>query len=104
MARLFDIKVTGEELLNDRMAWRVESEAKPGVKGADGSDIRNAHQVQAGNAVEVPATRRITWFDREDGAVARKYQILPGMRVTKVVRSRFYDYRKFTVDSTFTQN
>jgi hypothetical protein len=130
VARLFDSKVTGEEVINGRKAWRVESEPKPGVKGANSQEE------------EVLATRRVTWFDEEDGVEARSrstyfrnvHQIqagnemeaesskigdtwhitsfrfhanikfFPGIGVKGDVLYRYREFKRFAVDTTFTPN
>ena len=130
VARLFDSKVTGEEVVNGRKAWRVESEPKPGLKGANSQEE------------EVLATRRITWFDEEDGVEVRSrstyfrnaHQIqagnemeaesskvgdswhitsfrfhanvkfFPGIGVKGDVLYRYYEFKRFAVDATFTPN
>ncbi len=57
LLRLFDNKVTGEETVRGRPTWRMESEPKPGHKAANKQEE------------EALATRRVYWFDREDGLI-----------------------------------
>jgi hypothetical protein len=123
--RLFDNKVTGEEIIAGRKTWRMESEPKPGYK--------------SGNAAEdeALATRRVYWFDEEDGVVIQDHSVfiraakgfqpgstidtvlapigddwmlsegtmradmkfMPGVRGRVESHQKYYDYRRFTVDS-----
>jgi hypothetical protein len=55
LPRLFDNKVTGEETISGRKTWRMESEPKPGYKPASKEEE------------EVMSSRRMSWFDEEDG-------------------------------------
>ena len=63
LERLFDNKVAGEETVGGRKAWKVESEPKKGVKGADSKEE------------EILATRRTTWFDEEEGVEIRRRSV-----------------------------
>jgi hypothetical protein len=130
LIRLFDNTVTGEETVGGRKAWRVESSAKAGVRAANATEE------------ELLATRRVTWFDEEDGAEVRhttnyvrqvhkiepttrnemdrrkvgdawlpatllfynEFKIIPGITGVGQVRYRYYDYKRFTAESTFTPN
>jgi hypothetical protein len=128
VARLFDSKVTGEEEVNGRKAWRVESAPKP-----DATAKTPAEE-------EMLATKRIDWFDEEDGIQVRFrstyvrniHQLRAGhemeaergkvgdtwqfvsltmrpnvkfmggaIHVTSPVHYRYYDYKRFTAESTF---
>lgn len=60
LPRLFDNKVTGEETIAGRKTWRMESEPKPGYKPA------------GKNEEQVLNSRRVTWFDQEDGFPVRE--------------------------------
>lgn len=125
--KLFDNKVTGEEPVGERKAWRMESEPKPDAK-------------PAGKAEEQAITsRRVVWFDEDSGAVIRQtnefirsadifgpgsvtdmvlikigddwvlgdayeraeVKILPGIHAGTESHQHFYDYKRFSVDSTF---
>jgi hypothetical protein len=126
--RLFDNKVTGEELVGDRKAWRMESEPKPGVKPGDKKDE------------QAIASRRVFWFDEEDGYPIRQtnefvraagdfepgstteiklmrigddwvgddfyiradMKVLPGVHASVDSHQHFYNYKRFSVDSAFT--
>jgi hypothetical protein len=126
LERLFDNRLTGEEPVLDRKAWRVESEPKAGYKPANKEEE------------QILAARHVNWFDEQDGARIRSIQTfvraangfqpgttiecdyvrsgdawLPGtltfrvdLKVMSVVHARgqttlrFYDYNRFTVDST----
>ena len=128
LERLFDNKVTGEEVVDGRKTWRMESEPKPGYKAANKQEE------------EALSARRVNWFDQEDGfwmgrnslfiRAANGFQPgstidigfgkvgeawLPGswsMRVDMKwapgihgrveSRERYYDYKRFTVDTTVT--
>jgi hypothetical protein len=128
--RLFDSKVTGEETIGGRKAWRVESDPKPGVKATTIADE------------ELLATHRTTWFDEEEGIDLQRHttylrgvrNIRPGsegevefgrigeawLPVRMVFRgeakfygvvsafadrkTRYYDYKRFSVETTFTPN
>jgi hypothetical protein len=130
LTRLFDSKVTGEETVAGRKAWRVESEPKPGAKAASPDEE------------EILATRRVTWFDREEGVEVRRHttyfravhkiqagtrdelewskvgdvwllssqffhgdvRFFPGVHIANDARYRYYDYKRFTAESTFTPN
>jgi len=54
-ARLFDNRGTGEETIDGRKTWRVESEPKPGYKPANKQEE------------EILSARHLGWFDHEDG-------------------------------------
>jgi hypothetical protein len=127
LPRLFDNKVTGGEIINGRVAWRMESEPKSGVKAA----TRNEN--------EALASRHTSWFDQQDGHLVRELieiqRVVNGFRPgtvfdlqfarvgeewlpadmtirgsMKVVlftgsaesRQHYYDYKRFEADSTFT--
>ena len=55
LPRLFDNKVTGEETMSGRKTWRMESEPKSGYKPANKQEE------------EIMSSRRVNWFDQEDG-------------------------------------
>jgi hypothetical protein len=126
LERLFDNRVTREETVLDRKAWRVESDPKPGYKPANKEED------------QILAARRVNWFEEQDGARIRDIQTfvravngfqpgstiqtdyvksgdawLPGtltlridLKVMSVVHARgettqrYYDYKRFTVEST----
>jgi hypothetical protein len=125
---IFDNKVTGEETVLGRKAWRMESEPKPGYKPANKAEE------------EALASRRVNWFDQEDGIPIKSSDFFiravntfqPGTEMdwelTKVgddwltsdttmradmkivlgihgrveSHQRYYGYKRFTVDSTMT--
>ncbi len=125
LARSFDSKVAGEEMVSGRMTWRMESTPKVGYKPAN-------HEEE-----KAMGARRVTWFDREDGALVKDLAsfirptagFMPGSefelefgrhegawlpdrlvlrynaKMLAVVqahgetRKRFYDYKKFEVES-----
>ncbi len=60
LQRLFDSRLTGEEMVGSRKAWRVESDAKPGAKPANQGEE------------ELLAAHRTTWFDEESGIDVRR--------------------------------
>ena len=60
LQRLFENKVTGEEIVRGRNTWRVESEPKPGIKPA------NKREEQEMSA------RHTTWFDRQEGMIVKE--------------------------------
>jgi hypothetical protein len=130
MERLFDNKVTGEDLVDGRKAWRVESEPK--------ADAMPANQAEK----EMLASRRVTWFDKDDGIDVRRRteyfrnvdeirsgtyidvefhrvgdtwlpavqtfhgmaHFMPGVNAFRDSHTRFYDYKRFAAESTFTPN
>ena len=57
IARMCDSKVTGQELISGRMAWRVESLPKSGYKPKDKEEEKFL------------SARRVTWFNREGPAI-----------------------------------
>jgi hypothetical protein len=130
LERLFDSRVTGEETVGGRKAWRVESDAKPDAQPADPGER------------ELMAAHRITWFDEEEGIDVRRnttythgvhnikagteaeiewgrigeawlpvsqifrgqVDFLPGVSARPNKKYRYYDYKRFSVDATFTPN
>lgn len=128
LEKLFDNKVTGEESVGDRKAWRMESEPKADVKPENKKEAQTI------------ASRRVVWFDEESGAVIRQsnefvhtvdifgqgsttdilmmrigddwvigdgyeraeMKILPGIHGGTESHQHFYDYKRFSVDSEFT--
>ncbi len=128
IARLCDSKVTGEEAVSGRMAWRIESLPKAGYKPADKEDEKFL------------SVRRVTWIDKKEGVAIKYLEVFlrpaagfqPGseierelvkhgdawllgsmilrydMKLYAVVRGRgearyrFYDYKKFEAESTVT--
>jgi hypothetical protein len=130
LERLYDNKVTGEEMVGARKVWRIESEPK--------SDAKPANQMEK----EMLSSRRVTWFDEEDGIDVRRRteyfrnvdeirsgtiaeiewgkigdawmpavqvfhgqaHFLPGVNAFSDAHTRFYDYKRFTAESTFTPN
>jgi hypothetical protein len=128
LERLFDSTVVGEEIVNGRKAWKVESEPRRGVKAANPREE------------EILATRRTTWFDEEEGAEVRRRTVYvrsvhsiktdsyddlewskvgddwllasnhqrthvspaPGFNSFGDAHFRYFDYRRFAVESTFT--
>ena len=123
--KLFNARVTGEETLNGRKAWRIEAEPKPGIKTTNKDEL---------NALN---TRRTFWIDQQEGReLRRKTEFLrptngfqPGseidmtfqkvgeawlidnilfrfdlkamavMRGRGESRNKFYDYRLYQTDS-----
>jgi hypothetical protein len=61
LEKLFDNKVTGSETVLGREAWRVESEPKTGYKPESKQES------------EALATRRVTWFDKEEGVELKEH-------------------------------
>ena len=130
LERLFDSKVTGEEVVGGRKAWRVESDAKPGAKPANPGEQ------------EVIAAHQVTWFDEDEGVDLRRrttythgvhnikagteveiewdkvgeawlpastvfhgeVDFFPGVSAHPNKKYRFYDYKRFSVETTFTPN
>lgn len=128
LTRLFDNKVTGEEVISGRRAWRMESEPKSGYKAANKEEE------------EAIASRRVSWFDEEDGFRIREtstfiratnsfqpgsiidlaylkiaqdwlpadaimhvdFKMMPGVHGRIDSRQRYSDYKRFSVDSTLT--
>jgi hypothetical protein len=126
--RLFDNRMTDEELVGDRKAWRMESEPRPGAKPADKKEE------------QALASRRVIWFDEEDGYPIRQtnefirtagnfepgstteidlirigddwvgddfyiradMKILPGVHARIDSHQHFYNYKRFTVETSFT--
>jgi hypothetical protein len=130
---LFDNKVVGEETVGGRKAWRIESDPKPGVKGANQAEE------------EVLATHGTTWFDEEEGVEVRRKVVYtrsihnikpdsttdtewgkvgdagnvwlpssayqrthvspgPGFNSYGNVRVRYFDYKRFSVESSIAPN
>jgi hypothetical protein len=130
LGRLFDSKVTGEDLVDGRKTWRVESEPKRGIKPANPEEAESL------------ATRRVTWFDQQEGVELRRLttfirathrfqagtetqmdwskvgdafllssldfrwhlKFLPGVAPSGDSRYRYYDYKRFSTESTFIPN
>jgi hypothetical protein len=128
IARLCDSKVTGEEQVSGRIAWRIESLPKAGYKPADKEEEKFL------------SARRVTWIDQEDFVAIKYLEVFlrpaagfqPGSEIERefgkhgdawlpdrlilrydvklyaVVhgrgesRWRYYDYKKFEVDSKIT--
>ncbi len=124
--KLFDNKVTGEETVLGRKAWRMESEPKADAKPANSQEK------------EAVASRRVTWFDQEEGAPIREINVFiraangfqPGSKIDLQYRKvgddwlpdnfsmwadlkmmavihgrvdshqRYYDYKRFSVNSS----
>jgi hypothetical protein len=125
IARICDSKVTGEEAVSGRTAWRVESLPKADYKPA-GKDEE-----------KFLSARRVTWFDKQEGVATKFLEVflrptagfLPGseiehelgkhgdawlwdrmtlrydVKMMAVVHGRgethyrYYDYKKFDVES-----
>jgi hypothetical protein len=130
LPRLFDSKVTGEEVIGGRKTWRIESDPKAGIKPANQGEE------------EILATHRVTWFDQEEGFDLRRSttyprkinkidagthgefefakvgdvwlpasqifrggaHFFPGINAFGDIHIRYYDYKRFTSESTFTPN
>lgn len=128
IARMCDSKVTGQELVSGRKAWRVESLPKADYKPADKDEEKFL------------SARRVTWFDAQEGVAIKYLEVFlrptagfqPGseierefakhgdawlrdqlilrydMKVYAVVRGRgearyrFHDYKKFEAESSIT--
>jgi hypothetical protein len=128
LTSLFDNKVSGEETIDGRKTWRMESEPKPGYKPANKGEI------------EALSSRRVSWFDEEDGIRIREVstfvratnsfqpgtifdltytkvgadwvladallradvKMLVAMRGRVESRQHYSEYRRFSVDSTLT--
>ncbi|HEY4089518.1 MAG TPA: hypothetical protein VGM43_26510 [Bryobacteraceae bacterium] len=127
LLRLFDNKVTARETINGRAAWKVGSEPKPGVKGANKQEE------------EMLASHRTSWFDEQDGnrireliefqraangfqpgtvfdlqfvrvgeawlpsdAIIRASMKMAIIRGSVESHQHYYDYKRFQADSTFT--
>jgi hypothetical protein len=126
IARMCESKVTGQEDVSGRPAWRVESIPKAGYKPADHEEEKFLN------------VRRVTWFDVEEGAAVKFREVffrptegvLPGsqiefvfgkhgdawlwdswdirenykalgiFRLKSVVHIRYYDFKRFNVEST----
>jgi hypothetical protein len=126
--QLFDNKVTGEETVLGRRAWRLESEPKPGYKPDNKQEE------------EALAAHHVTWFDQQDGTRIKKLdtffraangfapgttvdseyvkvgetwlpdtisirmdlKVMPGVFARGETRQHFYDYKRLTVDNTTT--
>ena len=124
--RLFDNRVTREETVLGRKTWRMESELKTGYKPANKQEE------------EALASRRVTWFDEQDGfdiqtrnvfvrasnawqpgsTIELQYakvgeEWLPSLAIIHAdlkmmaivhgrvyTTERYYDYKRFVVDST----
>jgi hypothetical protein len=128
IARLCDSKVTGQEQVSGRMAWRIESLPKAGYKPLDKDEEKFL------------SARRVTWIDKEEGVAIKYLEVFirpaaglqPGSEIERefgkhgeawlpdrlilrydlklyaVVRGRgesryrYYDYKKFDVESKIT--
>jgi hypothetical protein len=128
IARMCDNKVTGKEIVSERMAWRVESFPKADYKPANKDEEKFL------------SARRVTWFDAQEGFAIKYLEVFlrpiagfqPGseierefakhgdawlpdglilrydMKLYAVVRGRgearyrFYDYKKFEAESKIT--
>jgi hypothetical protein len=127
LLRLFDNKVTGRETINGRPAWKVESEPKPGVKPAtkqeeemlashratwfdeeDGNRIREliefhraANGFQPGTVFDLQFARvGEAWLPGD--AIIRASMKMAIIRGSVESHQRYYDYKRFQADSTFT--
>ena len=63
--------------------------------------FRNIHQIQAGNELEVQFGKvgdswQVTWVNFHPNI-----KFMPGLRITSGIRYRYYDFKRFTADSTF---
>jgi hypothetical protein len=128
LEKYFDNTVSGEETVLGRQAWRMESEPKPGYKIANEKDreylaarhtswfdeqegwrikwrdafVRQANGFEPGSVVDWELARvGDAWlFDNISFRVDMK--IVLGIHARGESHQRFYDYKKFTVDSTMT--
>ena len=128
LSRLFDSKVTGEEVVRGRNSWRVESTPKPDVKPSNKKDE------------EAMSTLRTTWLDQQEPVILKERHTflrpansfqpgsqfereyvkvggswLPDLVIWKgnlkalaIIKARFethyryYDYKRFEVESKIT--
>jgi hypothetical protein len=128
LLRLCDLKLTAEETTGGRKAWRVEAEPKPGLKASNQDDeetLASHHVVWFDEEEGMDIRRTDTFFRATNGAQPGmifevqmmkfgdawvtdrfylKYDVkfAPFIRVRGDVNYRFYDYKRFQVDSTFT--
>ena len=128
LGRLFDNKVAGEETVLGRRTWRVDSEPKPGYKPANQNEqevlaarhtswfdqqegmrikwhdefIRAAKGFQPGTTVDFELTRIGDSWLTDNIAFRGKEAIVLGIKAPFNSLQRYYDYKRFTVDSTLT--
>lgn len=128
LERFFNNKVTGEETMLGRRTWRMESEPKAGYKASN----KHEEEILASRHVswfDQQEGDRIKWRDEFvhaangfqpgttvdwefakvgdawlfDNTVLRMdMKWAPGIHGRAESRQRFYDYKRFTVDSTLT--
>jgi hypothetical protein len=130
LERFCDNKVVGEELVGGRKTRRVESDPKPGAKAAnsaeeellathrivwfdeeEGIDIRRettytrtVNKIQAGTHGEIEWSKvGDVWLPAKD-YFKGDVKFIPGVRSYGNVRKRYYDYKRFSADSTFNPN
>ncbi len=125
---IFTSRVTGEETVLGRKTWRMESEPKPGYKPAnkaeeealaarrvnwfdqeDGFAIKESdffiHAVnsfQAGSTMDWEFTRVGNDWLPGNTVMRADMKIAPGIHARVDSHQRYYDYKRFTVDSTMT--
>ena len=127
--RFFEKKVTGEETVLGRRTWRMESEPRPGTyKPAntkeqqalatrqiywfdqqDGMEVKEHIEfIRAANGFQPGTTIAVEFGKIGDDWLTDNVTFRPNLKLAfgiglrEEVHSRFYDYKRFTVDSTFT--
>ena len=128
LEKYFDNKVTGEETVLGRRTWRMESDPKPDYKMSDNKDreylasrhtswfdeqegwrikwrdlfVRDAKGFQPGSVIdwEMAPVGDAWLFDNIAFRVDMK--IVLGIHGRGESHQHFYDYKRFTVDSTMT--
>jgi hypothetical protein len=130
LERLFDNKVVGEEMVGGRKAWKVESERKHGAKAAspneeeilatrrttwfdeeEGAELRRrAVYVRGIHSIKAGSFDELEWSKVGDAwLLATNYMHTwvspaPGFNSFGDVHYRYMDYKRFSVESTFTPN
>lgn len=128
LEQFFNNKVTGEETVLGRRTWRMESEPKPDYKPTEKKDqeflsarhiswfdqqdgqrikwqdvfIRPANSFQPGTTFDWELTRIGDEWLLDSIVVRMDMKIVLGIHGRAESHQRFYDYKRFTVDSMFT--
>ena len=126
--RLFDSKVVGEETIAERRTWRMESSPKAGYKPAnpqekadlasnrvtwfdqeDGDIVKETHLfVKAVDGFQPGPVFDIQFMKVGEDWLPDIFEFridvkaIPGIKMRADIHERFYDYKRFTVDSTVT--
>ena len=130
LERLFDSKVTGEETVGGRKTWRVESDPKTGAKAANASEeellathritwfdeeegidirrsttyTRDVHKIQKGTHAEIEWSKVGEAWLPASQVFRAEVHFFPGIKGFGDRNYRYYNYKRFAAESTFTPN